>query len=1168
MTYGPSPAELLGAQSKKSKQVLRPLIAALRPGPNRHLKRHPIPGSRLVLPILSCICMPSPLPLHLRRLVELHQDAPASPLAVIVPRPQLAAAVRDALHRRRQARTGLHTTTVRDLARRLARIHPAAPKKSPVSRTTIRSLLLDTLNGLDESVRSEIGIGGSLRHVVGSMASVIQELRANDVSPATLYALAPGRPLSASRRALAVGYEAYDRYLLEHDAYDIADVFGWATAQVRTHRARWITDATVALYDDVELTGCEAAFLRALRDEARRFTRLGAPIPDAEAPPATAAAHFDASTGPRSTGLRSTDTESTSRPKGLSTSTEDATGAPSPDADHAAPQTSELLRGNGSVRFREAIGTDREVRWVFEDILDRGLPLDDVEIAFPPGAPYRSFLTSTAEALDLPVTLSTGRPVLATRPGQALDRFYEWMQSGLDAEILIHMLRGGLLRLDRLESLDPLDPDDGPSDESLEHHDEPAQNHNPEQNDSLGPNDRTGQDDEHGLLPAHRAATLLARRRYESGRRGDAGDRGGFTKAFTTWTARLEREIRRRRAAGAEATAQERTHAEVRQLAVAVDALRDLVPERRTTVADLAARSLQFLAIFGPTDRPDASVPDTARGRDEAATAVLASRLERLARVDDGITLPSREAIQLLRSSITEDFVQALRPLPGRAHVVPLSSAGFAGRSHLYVVGMDANHLAVPETPDALLADEDRDRLSEMTGVQLPRAEADQGTWEVTQALWRHEGPVTFLSSVYDVEKGEDVFPSALFTQLRRAYGSNTRADVPRLRLRPDAASTPVDNRSFWVGNETASEEAPAYPRPSRALAAAMYPWCADGRRAEQARASTEYTAYDGLLAPRTYDELDLLQQQKPLSATQIQTLAGAPYAYFLKYVLGVEPLSEPALDAEGWLDIRDYGTLLHDTFEDFMEEIHPRRPTPDDASLLVRVLDRQLDAKSDELAPPSAPVEAATRSRLREDARVFLRAEVEHAADYAPVAFERGFGLPPHRQKVDDIGRVAINVGNGIRVPVQGRIDRVDRRADGDLAIWDYKTGSQKHFDATDPLQHGRTIQWALYAYALEQGMDVRVAESGYFFTSVREMGARLAFDPSTARTAVGDILTQLAACTRTGAFMQSPRLHHVPAWMYGDYDRILPDLRARSRQLRRKSMPDDRPVPPSFTA
>jgi len=36
----------------------------------------------------------------------------------------------------------------------------------------------------------------------------------------------------------------------------------------------------------------------------------------------------------------------------------------------------------------------------------------------------------------------------------------------------------------------------------------------------------------------------------------------------------------------------------------------------------------------------------------------------------------------------------------------------------------------------------------------------------------------------------------------------------------------------------------------------------------------------------------------------------------------------------------------------------------------------------------------------------------------------------------------------------------------------------------------------------------------------------------------------------------------------MYGDYDRILPDLRARSRQLRQKSMPYDRPVPPSFMA
>ncbi|MFB6099622.1 MAG: PD-(D/E)XK nuclease family protein, partial [Salinibacter sp.] len=82
--------------------------------------------------------------------------------------------------------------------------------------------------------------------------------------------------------------------------------------------------------------------------------------------------------------------------------------------------------------------------------------------------------------------------------------------------------------------------------------------------------------------------------------------------------------------------------------------------------------------------------------------------------------------------------------------------------------------------------------------------------------------------------------------------------------------------------------------------------------------------------------------------------------------------------------------------------------------------------------------------------------------------------------------------------MPLRGRIDRVDRRPDGTLAIWDYKTGRLSSFEEGDPLDDGGQLQWALYAYALERLTGEEVGTSGYYFPTMKEMGARLAFEPT----------------------------------------------------------------------
>nr|WP_279303227.1 PD-(D/E)XK nuclease family protein [Salinibacter ruber] len=303
------------------------------------------------------------------------------------------------------------------------------------------------------------------------------------------------------------------------------------------------------------------------------------------------------------------------------------------------------------------------------------------------------------------------------------------------------------------------------------------------------------------------------------------------------------------------------------------------------------------------------------------------------------------------------------------------------------------------------------------------------------------------------------------------------------------------------------------------------------------------------------------------MSAGRLETFAETPYLYFLKYVLGVEPLDEPALDDEPWLNALRRGSILHATFEAFMTTLREgdERPAAEHEPLLEDTLQAAFKAETEQVAPPSDVVEEAAFRRLRADALVFLRAETAHCRTHAPLYHEVGFGYGPYRRQEEDFGAVTIPV-EGREMSLRGRIDRVDRRPDGTLAVWDYKTGRASSFEEGDPVADGAQLQWALYAYALSTLTDETVGTSGYYFPTTRERGTRLAFDPGRYRTEVERLLDRLSSLAASGSFPMHPRARYLNAWRYRGYDRLFRDLAARSTALQAKAYPDERPTPPSF--
>ena len=157
------------------------------------------------------------------------------------------------------------------------------------------------------------------------------------------------------------------------------------------------------------------------------------------------------------------------------------------------------------------------------------------------------------------------------------------------------------------------------------------------------------------------------------------------------------------------------------------------------------------------------------------------------------------------------------------------------------------------------------------------------------------------------------------------------------------------------------------------------------------------------------------------LSVTEVETWLRDPYAIYAKHILrlrALSPLEESA-------DAADYGSIVHAALADFLTALPPTYPRQA-AALLRGAMDRALDDAG--LRPA---LTAWWRPRLARIAEWVAEAERQRRLR-GPMALVRA--------EVDGVWAVP---GIGRPFTLSGRADRIERRADGTLAILDYKTGA-----------------------------------------------------------------------------------------------------------------------------
>jgi len=367
-----------------------------------------------------------------------------------------------------------------------------------------------------------------------------------------------------------------------------------------------------------------------------------------------------------------------------------------------------------------------------------------------------------------------------------------------------------------------------------------------------------------------------------------------------------------------------------------------------------------------------------------------------------------------------------------------------------------------------------------------------------------------------DAVDGRPFFPSPfLLTMYRQSTGS-PRATYAQFAdsLGPSRAYAPGDEEHAV----TAIEWWMRHPGPlDEAEVRRTYPDLDRASNAQALRGSEEFTSFDGLVAPDS--SLDpRLNDALNLHATGIEMLARCPFAFFLRYVLGIASPEDVAFEPGVWLDPMSRGALLHEIYRLCLERATAGGgfdlPCSEEVMTAAGPL---IESFRNRIPPPSDLVFEREIELIRRSLDVFLRITREMAGEATPAFLEFPFGP------------IAIPLPGGGAVRVKGRIDRIDRVNGGDghtYRVWDYKTGSFRGFADKDYIKKGTQIQHVLYAIAAElalrlEGIDPSavVETAGYLFLTEKGEG-RLVKRPSGKRGIGLLALERIAGIMASGAF------------------------------------------------
>lgn len=263
------------------------------------------------------------------------------------------------------------------------------------------------------------------------------------------------------------------------------------------------------------------------------------------------------------------------------------------------------------------------------------------------------------------------------------------------------------------------------------------------------------------------------------------------------------------------------------------------------------------------------------------------------------------------------------------------------------------------------------------------------------------------------------------------------------------------------------------------------------------ARASGRLTRFDGNLSGQGVP--DPAAAGQVVSATALETWTGCPHAYFMHYLLRVEPVESP----EELIEISplESGALIHEVLDRFFTSQQQAGRVPGPGTPWTEEQRAELARIAEQTAAEYANRGVTGHPVLWHREFAGILADLDALLDQDEIVraesgrrqirSELAFGMRGARP-------LRLPLPDGRAIAFRGSADRVDLAGD-EVVIVDYKTGSARSFakiGESDPTLGGSKLQLPLYAHAARDALglphDAPVSAEYWFLR--RNRGTRIA--------------------------------------------------------------------------
>lgn len=373
---------------------------------------------------------------------------------------------------------------------------------------------------------------------------------------------------------------------------------------------------------------------------------------------------------------------------------------------------------------------------------------------------------------------------------------------------------------------------------------------------------------------------------------------------------------------------------------------------------------------------------------------------------------------------------------------------------------------------DPFLRDPERLLLSEEYNLPLTLSVDSAESEYFYEALTRADKHL-LLTRPRIADNGAQWQPSPYWEEVRRITGAVPDLITTRNELIPDLAG----NQAELILQVTAAGNlsTPMNGKANEDLLAirSSLERSRDVLNQRHAAAGNRGGVYDGNLESRISAIALRYPQDHVWSASRLENYQGCPFRYLIGNLLGLEKLELP----EEGLDPRQLGNIYHHILESLYQQAEEEYSL---ASLLEKLPQVAASVFTD--APRREGFRETawwvhSQREILENLKLTLHRLEGIDPDYRFFAAEKRFGIGPDQEPPLRV----LAAGEGEYL-LRGFIDRVDRNAQGELRIVDYKTSGRSGFN-NKGVREGKKLQLPLYALAAQEGLGLGKVKEGFYF-------------------------------------------------------------------------------------